>query len=503
MSATTHEAPSGAVRSLIPARLDRLPWTKFHWMVVVGLGVSWILDGLEIQLVANVGPILTDPESGLGITPAQVGLMASVYLIGQVVGALVFGRMTDRMGRRRLFILTLAIYLIGSGLGGLSWDLYSLLVFRFIAGMGIGGEYTAINSAIDELIPAHYRGRVDIVVNGTYWVGALFGSLGALVLLNPDLVPIFWGWRICFFVGPILGLIIIYIRRHIPESPRWQLTHGYADEAERTIDEIEDQVRTSGTRLPDVDQSKAIEVVGEKSIPILTVGRIMFMEYPRRAVLGATMMISQSFLYNAIFFSYALVLAKHFDIAPERVPLYFIPFAIGNFLGPLLLGHLFDVWGRRKMILLTYGVAGLVLGVAAVLFNAGMLTAVTQTILWCVCFFFASAGASSAYLTVSEIFPIELRGQAIAFFFCLAQLGGAVSSALYAGLVGDGTDRGPLAMGYAVGAVIMLLGGIVAWFIGVDAERKSLEDIADPVTSTRRRGAVRAEGASPSVRPDV
>ena len=502
MSATMHEAPSGAVRSLIPARLDRLPWTKFHWLVVVGLGVSWILDGLEIQLVANVGSILTQPESGLGITGTQVGLMASVYLIGQVVGALVFGRMTDRMGRRRLFIMTLAIYLVGSGLAGLSWDLYSLLVFRFIAGMGIGGEYTAINSAIDELIPAHYRGRVDIVVNGTYWAGALIGSLGALVLLNPDLLPVFWGWRICFFVGPILGLIIIYVRRHIPESPRWQLTHGYAEQAERTVDEIEDQVRAQGTRLPDLDERKAIEVVPEKSIPILTVARYIFKEYPRRAVLGATMMITQSFLYNAIFFSYALVLAKHFGVSAETVPLYFIPFAIGNLLGPLLLGHLFDVWGRRKMILLTYGVAGIVLAIAAVLFNSGALTAVTQTILWCVCFFFASAGASSAYLTVSEIFPLELRGQAIALFFCLAQLGGAVSASMYAALVGDGSDRGPLTMGYALGAGIMLLGGVVAWFIGIDAERKSLEDIADPVTSTRRRGAVRAEGASPSVRPD-
>lgn len=497
MSATTHESPAGAVRSLIPARLDRLPWTRFHWMVVIGLGVSWILDGLEVQLVADVGSILTESESGLGIAPAQVGLLASVYLIGQVVGALVFGRLTDKMGRRRLFIMTLAIYLIGSGLAGVSWDLYSFLVFRFIAGMGIGGEYTAINSAIDELIPAHYRGRVDIAVNGTYWGGALVGSLGALVLLNPDLVPIFWGWRLCFFLGPILGLVIIYIRRHIPESPRWQLTHGYSDEAEKTIKGIEETVEHQGGELPPVDESKAIEVVGEKSIPILRVGKIMFTEYRRRAVLGATMMITQSFLYNAIFFSYALVLTNFFDVEHGSVPLYFIPFAFGNLLGPLLLGHLFDVWGRRRMILLTYGMAAIVLAVAAVLFHAGALNAVTQTVLWCICFFFASAGASSAYLTVSEIFPLELRGQAIAFFFCIAQLAGAVASALYAALVGEGDSRGPLTAGYALGAAFMLAGGLVAWFIGVDAERKSLEDIADPVTSTRRRGAVRAEGANP------
>ena len=500
MSTTTGEAQPAAVRSLIPARLDRLPWTKFHWMVVVGLGVSWILDGLEIQLVANVGSVLTEPESGLGISPAEVGLLASAYLVGQVVGALVFGRLTDRLGRRRLFILTLVIYLVGSGLGGLSWNLGSFLVFRFIAGMGIGGEYTAINSAIDELIPAHFRGRVDIAVNGTYWAGALIGSLGALVLLNPDLVPIFWGWRICFFIGPVLGLVIIYIRRHIPESPRWQLTHGYANEAEATIDGIEETVRQQGVELPPVDESKAIEVVSEKSIPILHVARIMFSEYRRRAILGGTMMITQSFLYNAIFFSYALVLTNFFDVPSGKVPLYFIPFAFGNLLGPLLLGHLFDVWGRRKMILLTYGISAVVLAVAAALFAADMLTAVTQTILWCVCFFFASAGASSAYLTVSEIFPLELRGQAIAFFFCIAQLSGAVAATLYAALVGEGESRGPLTFGYLLGSALMLTGGLVAWFIGIDAERKSLEDIADPITSTRRRGAVRATGASDNIR---
>jgi MFS family permease len=497
MSETAAATEPRAVRSLIPARMDRLPWTRFHWMVVVGLGVSWILDGLEIQLVADVGSILTEEESGLGISSTQVGLLASVYLVGQVVGALVFGRLTDRLGRRRLFILTLAIYLVGSGLAGLSWNLWSFLFFRFVAGMGIGGEYTAINSAIDELIPAKYRGRVDIAVNGTYWGGALLGSLGALVLLDPERVSMFWGWRIAFFLGPILGLVIIYIRRHIPESPRWQLTHGYSEEAERTVDEIEKTVQSQGGELSPVDDSKAIEVVGEKSIPLTTVARIMFREYPRRAVLGATMMVTQSFLYNAIFFSYALVLTNFFDVEHASVPLYFIPFAIGNLLGPLLLGHLFDTWGRRKMILLTYGLASVVLAIAAVLFSSGALTAVTQTALWCVCFFFASAGASSAYLTVSEIFPIELRGQAIAFFFCIAQLAGAVAAALYAALVGDGSSRGPLTTGYFLGAGIMLLGGLVAWFIGINAERQSLEDIADPVTSTRRRGAVRAEGANP------
>ncbi|MQA81121.1 MAG: MFS transporter [Streptosporangiales bacterium] len=479
--------------------MDRLPWTRFHWMVVIGLGISWILDGLEIQMVADVGAILTEDASGIGISANRVGLLASVYLVGQVCGALVFGRLTDRLGRKNLFILTLAIYLVGSGLAGFSWDIYSFLVFRFIAGMGIGGEYTAINSAIDELIPAKYRGRVDIAVNGTYWGGALIGSLGALVLLNPDLVPIFWGWRLAFFIGPILGLFIIYLRRHIPESPRWQLTHGYADTAEKTVDEIERTVERQGGELTPVDDSKAIEVKGEKSINLLRVARILFKEYPKRSVLGATMMMTQAFLYNAIFFTYANVLQTHFHVEHGAIPLYFIPFAFGNLLGPLILGPFFDTIGRRKMIFGTYTIAAVVLALAAILFNAGLLSALTQTILWCVCFFFASAGASSAYLTVSEIFPIEMRGQAIALFFCIAQLTGALAAFLYGLLIGEGANPspGPLTVGYFIGAVLMFTGGVVALVIGVNAERQSLEDIATPLTAVKRSGSTRFEGPSP------
>ena len=477
MSEAVAQRTDGAIRSLVPARMDRLPWTRFHWSVVIGLGVSWILDGLEIQIVSESGF-----QDSLGMSSAQVGLTGTVYLVGQVVGALTFGRLTDRLGRRKLFILTLVIYLVGSGLAGLSPNMWFLWVCRFIAGMGIGGEYTAINSAIDELIPAHYRGRVDIAINGTYWFGAFLGALANLYLLNPDNVAANLGWRLAFFIGPVLGLSIIYLRRHIPESPRWLLTHGRAEEAERTVDAIEERVRREGGDLPEVDDGKAILVKAEDRMGPRVLWNVFVQRYGRRTVLGLTMMVTQSFLYNAIFFTYALVLTNFYDIDKASTSIYFLPFAAGNLLGPLLLGHLFDTVGRRKMIFLTYTVAGVVLLVSAWLFATGALNATTHTIFWCVSFFFASAGASAAYLTVSEIFPLEVRGQAISYFFVIAQCAGAIAPVLYGALIGEGKDRMPLTWGYVAGAVIMIVGGIVAMVIGIDAERKSLEDIADPLS---------------------
>ena len=479
------------VRSLVPARMDRLPWTRFHWLVVCGLGVSWILDGLEIQLVSLIAPILTDPQT-LGLSSGEAGFLASMYLIGEVVGALVFGRLTDKLGRRNLFIVTLAIYLIGSGMGGFAWSYWSLLICRFIAGTGIGGEYTAINSAIDELIPSHYRGRVDIAVNGTYWAGAALGSALGLVLFNTNYVPINWGWRIAFFIGPLLGLVIIFLRRSIPESPRWLLTHGRAEQAERTVDEIEARVRSEGVELTPVDDSKALEVSEPPRLTLVELTKLFFGTFPRRSIYGFTMMVTQAFLFNAIFFSYALVLKVFYHVPSGSIPYYFFPFAIGNLLGPLLLGHLFDVVGRRKMILATYGISGVLLLITAWMFYAGILSAVTQTIAWSVIFFFASAGASSAYLTVSEIFPIELRGQAISYFFALSQAaGGVVAPWLFGHLIGGANNtnvsREPLAWGYVFGALIMIAGGLVAWFIGVNSERLSLEDIANPLSATGKR----------------
>ncbi|KQQ20528.1 MFS transporter [Rathayibacter caricis DSM 15933] len=477
---STTDTPRGPVRSLVPARIDRLPWTRFHWSIVVGLGFSWVLDGLEIQIVASAGF-----AKEFDLSAAQVGVLGTVYLVGQIAGALIFGRLSDKLGRRKLFILTLVIYLLASGIAGLSPNYAFLAVFRFFAGMGIGGEYAAINSAIDELIPSKYRGRVDIAINGTYWGGAALGSAANLFFLNDEIFAENVGWRLGFFLGPILGLAIIYLRRHIPESPRWLMTHGREEEAERTVDEIERRVQNEGGVLEPVDDAKAITVKATESIPFRTIARVLIRQYPKRTLVGATMMVTQSFLYNAIFFTYALVLENFYGVEQSAVSYFFFPFAIGNLIGPLVLGHLFDVWGRRKMIFLTYGVSGAVLALSAVLFSMDVLTATTQTILWCVSFFFASAGASSAYLTVSEIFPLELRSQAISYFFTLGQIAGAIAPTLYGVLIGDGSDRGPLTIGYFVGAAVMIVGGVVALVFGVDAERRSLESITEPLSTVR------------------
>ncbi|HVB77082.1 MAG TPA: MFS transporter [Candidatus Nitrosotalea sp.] len=471
------------ISSLVPARLDRLPWSRFHWLVVTGLGVSWILDGLEIQIVAAVGTVLQD-RATLHLTSANVGLLGSVYLLGEVVGALVFGRITDMVGRRKMFIVCLGLYLVSSGIGGLANSLAFLLVFRFLAGSGIGGEYTAINSAIDELIPSHYRGRVDIAVNGTYWAGAMVGALASILLLDPHLLPVNLGWRLGFFIGPVAGLIIIYLRRTIPESPRWLMTHGREAEAERIVGEIEERVERSGKKLEPVPPERALEIRPRGAVSYMEIARTMLKRYPSRSVLGFSMMVTQAFLYNAIFFTYALVLARFYKIPPARIGFYFFPFAVGNLLGPLVIGPLFDTVGRRRMIFATYLSSGLLLAVSGWLFSQGVLSALTQTGLWCAIFFLASAGASSAYLTVSEIFPLELRGQAISFFFAISQLAGGVAAPLLFGaLIGTGANRGPLSLGYYLGAVIMIAGGLIALFLGVNAERRSLEDVAQPLSA--------------------
>lgn len=488
-SASPGSAPgNAAVSSLVPTRMDRLPWARFHWMVVVGLGVSWILDGIEIQLISASGY-----KESLGMSSAEVGLAGTIYLIGQVVGALVFGRLTDRWGRKRLFITTLAIYLIASGIAGFAWTPWFLYFWRFVAGMGIGGEYAAINSAIDELIPARYRGRVDIAINGTYWGGAMIGAVGSVFLLDHSLVPEDLGWRIAFFIGPVLGLAIIHLRRFIPESPRWMVTHGREEEAERIVDDIEASIREQGKPLPPVDPRRAMSIIPEESVSYAQLVDVFFRQYPSRTFLGVTMMVTQSFLYNAIFFTYALVLQNFYHLDPSQTALYFFPFAAGNLIGPLLLGPLFDTVGRRRMIFGTYLLAGVVLLASAILFRQGVLTADTHTIFWCVSFFFASAGASSAYLTVSEIFPLEVRAQAISYFFAIAQVVGSTGPLLFGWLVGEGTERDPLFWGYVLGSVVMMFGGVVALIYGVDAEGKGLEEIAEPLTKADRDRGVGEE----------
>jgi MFS family permease len=478
----------GVIRSLIPARVDRLPWSPFHTRIVIALGVAWVLDGLEITIASAVAGVL-NTNATLGMSSTAVGAIATVYLVGEVVGALVFGRLSDKLGRRNLFMVTLGVYLCGSAftaltLGhGTGWVIY-LYATRFVAGTGIGGEYTAINSAIDEMIPARYRGRVDIAINGTYWGGAILGTLGELFLLHvlsPSL-----GWRIGFLLGPALGLVILYIRRNLPESPRWQLMHGRAEEAERSIRCIEQQAAAAGRPLPAVDDSRAIEIRPAPRTGFFTLARVLFKDYRRRSVLGAALMITQSFLYNAIFFTYTLVLTKFYGVRASNAPFYLIAFAAGNLLGPLTIGRLFDTIGRKQMIAATYIASGVLLAVTAALFNAGVLNALTQTIAWCVIFFFASAGASAAYLTVSEIFPLEVRAQAIAVFFAIAQSFGALGPVLYGHLVGTGSDPFKLFSGYLIGAGAMVIGGIAEVVLGISAERKSLEDIARPLSLVRK-----------------
>jgi MFS family permease len=483
MTATPQTASSPGIRSLIPARIDRLPWSRFHTRLVVALGVAWVLDGLEITIASNVGPSLT-LNNTLHMSASAVADIATWYLIGEVIGALFFGQLSDKLGRRNLFMITLAVYLIGSGLTALTpkggyWFIF-LYGTRVLAGMGIGGEYAAINSAIDEMIPAKYRGRVDIAVNGTYWAGAFLGTIITLVALNNISTTI--GWRVAYLVGPVLALVIIFVRRHLPESPRWQIMHGRQKEAEASIAEIEEDVGKTKGELPPVDQSKELEIRPTEQIGYLALLRTLFRHYPSRAIYGGTLMITQSFLYNAIFFTYGLVLLYFFHVPSNQTPYYFMAFCAGNLLGPLTIGRLFDTVGRRVMISGTYLVSGILLVITAQLFKAGMLNAVTQTLCWSVIFFFASAGASAGYLTVSEIFPLEVRAKAIAVFFAIAQVFGSLGSHLYGHLIGTGQDKNSLYWGYLLGAGAMILGGVVAAFLAVDAEGKSLEDIAKPLS---------------------
>jgi MFS family permease len=506
MVATPDTASSPVIRSLIPARIDRLPWSRFHTRLVVALGVAWILDGLEITIASNVGPFLTQKNT-LNMSTGGVADIATWYLIGEVIGALVFGRLSDKLGRRNLFMVTLGVYLLGSGLTALTpagghWFIY-LYATRILAGSGIGGEYAAINSAIDEMIPARFRGRVDIAVNGTYWAGAILGTLATLFLLN-HIAPN-WAWRAAFILGPLLALVIIFVRKNLPESPRWQVMHGREEAAEGSIAEIEGDVAATKGALPPVDPDREIEIRPTKQIGYLTLLRVLFLHYPSRSVLVAALMITQSFLYNAIFFTYGLVLLKFFHVPASDTGYYFLAFAAGNLAGPLTIGRLFDTIGRRKMISGTYLLSGVLLIISAQLFKSGVLNATTQTLCWTVVFFFASAGASAGYLTASEVFPLEVRAKAIAVFFAIAQGFGALGSHLYGHLIGDGSNPNRLYVGYLIGAGAMIVGGLVAVFFAVDAEGKSLEDVARPLSvigkpseAIFRSGDPRQGGVSPS-----
>ncbi len=471
--------PAVPITTDIPQRLDRLPWSRWHWLVVGALGITWLLDGLEVSIVASLGPILTHSAT-LHLTQSEVGLTASAYLAGSVVGALVFSYLTDRQGRKKWFMITLALYLTATVLTAFSWDLLSFLFFRFLTGAGIGGEYVAINSAIDELIPARSRGRTDLAINGTWWLGSAAGGLLTLLLLNPAIFPESIGWRVCFLFGAVLGIAVIVIRRVIPESPRWLMTHGRVPEAEAIVSQIERQaVLEHKTLLP--DPHGTITVHPRPHATLGTVARELFQSYPQRTILGLGLMITQSFMYNAVSFTYPLLLAKYYAVSSVDIGLYIIPFALGNFLGPLVLGRLFDTIGRKPMISVTYCVAGALLGLMGYLFWTGALTLSTYMVLWSMTFFFASAGASAAYLTVSEVFPMEIRAMAIAFFFIVAQGAGVAAPWFYGTLIE--TSATSVFYGYLFAGGMMLLGALIELWLGVKAEGQSLEQLATPLSA--------------------
>jgi MFS family permease len=471
--------------TMIPARLDRLPWSEFHWLLVIGLGITWVLDGLEVTLMGAISAVLQRPDV-LNFRAAQIGAISSAYLVGAVLGSLVFGHLTDRYGRRKFFFISLGIYLLGVGLTAFSWNLWSFALFRFITGSGIGGEYSAVNSAIDELIPARFRGRIDLMINGSFWLGAAVGAASTVILLDTRILPVNLGWRLGFGAGAIIGLGIIYIRRFIPESPRWLVTHGQREAAEKAVAALEETVaRETGVRLEDPPRDHALRLTMRHHFGLKAVLEPMLTEYRARSVLGLSLMIAQAFVYNAIFFTYALVLTRYYAVPVDSTGLYLLPFALGNFLGPVALGHFFDTIGRRQMITATFAIAGLVLILTGWLFALGVLNAMTQTILWSVMFFFASPAASSAYLTVSEIFPLEMRALAIAVFYSVGTAVGGVVAPWFFGRLIDSQSRSELFLGYLVAAALMLAAAVVEATLGVAAERTSLEKIAAPLSSAR------------------
>jgi MFS family permease len=472
---------NGGISTQIPARLDRLPWSRFHLLILFGLGITWILDGIEVTIVGTIAPVLRDRET-LGLSAAQIGSTASAYVAGAVIGAVIFGWLADRFGRRLVFYITLIVYLAGVLLTATSWNFLSFALFRAVTGFGIGGEYAAINSAIDELIPAKYRGRIDIIVNGSFWLGAAAGSGASLLFLDPHILPPNLGWRLGFAVGGILGLGILLLRRYVPESPRWLVTHGYEREATDTMADIERRVsEDTGRNLPKA--SGHLSVHPRKSFGFDLIARAMLGKYRARSGLALALMVAQAFLFNAVFFSYGLVLTTFYHVPERRTGLYLLLMAVSNFLGPLLLGQLFDTVGRRIMITLTYGLGGVLLLAAAVAFGLDVFSAWTQTFAWMVIFFFASAGASSAYLTASEIFPLETRALAIAAFYAVGTaIGGVVAPLLFGFLIAKHSPW-PLAGGYAIAAALMLAAALIEVLFGIDSEGRSLEEIADPLSS--------------------
>ena len=467
------------IETTIPSRLDRLRWSGFHTRVVLALGITWILDGLEVTLAGALSGALKDSPT-LHFTNFDIGLSNSAYLAGAVLGALGFGWLTDRIGRKKLFFITLALYLTATAATALSWNVASYALFRFLTGAGIGGEYTAINSTIQELVPARYRGWTDLVINGSFWIGAAMGASSAIVLLDPHRIGPDLGWRLAYLTGACLGLVVFVMRMWIPESPRWLMIHGRPDQARAIVEDIERSVAGKVQDTPQQSLSK-IKLKIRDHTPLREVAHTLFTVYRQRSLVGLALMIAQAFFYNAIFFTFALVLTEFYGIASSEVGWYILPFAAGNFLGPLLLGRLFDTVGRRVMITLTYGVSGVLLALSGYLFAIGVLSAQTQTIAWMVIFFVASPAASAAYLTVSETFPLEVRALAIALFYAVGTgIGGVAGPALFGALVDTGS-RSSVFAGYLAGSGLMIAAAVIAWRYCVAAERQPLESVAPPL----------------------
>jgi MFS family permease len=475
-SAPVRQDKDRIIETSIPARLDHLPWSGFHTRVVLALGITWILDGLEVTLAGALAGALKESPV-MRFSNFDVGFANSAYLAGAVLGALGFGWLTDRIGRRKLFFITLAVYLTATAATALSWSVASYALFRFLTGAGIGGEYTAINSTIQELVPARYRGWTDLLINGSFWIGAAIGAVAAIVLLDPANFGPDHGWRLAYFIGAGLGLIVLLMRMWIPESPRWLMIHGHPEQADAIIADIE-RSATGHVQRQDLPKMK---IRMRDHTPLREVASTLFTTYRQRSMVGLVLMAAQAFFYNAIFFTFALVLTDFFDIPAEHVGWYLLPFAAGNFLGPLLLGRLFDTLGRRTMITLTYGVSGVLLALSGYLFSIGALSAQGQTIAWMVIFFFASPAASAAYLTVSETFPLEVRALAIALFYAIGTaIGGVAGPALFGALIDTGS-RNSVFAGYLLGSALMVVAAAVAWRYAVAAERKSLESVAQPL----------------------
>jgi MFS family permease len=459
----------------IPGRLDSLPWSRWHWRVIMALGIAWVLDGLEVTLIGSIGSVL-ERQDTLSLTASQVGWTGSLYVGGAVIGALIFGRLTDRLGRKKLFMITLMVYMAATLATAFAMDFPFLSICRFITGFGIGGEYAAINSAIDELIPARVRGRVNLMINASFWIGAALGAALSLILLDPHVLGPRLGWRACFILGAVMAVAIVLVRRHVPESPRWLLMHGKAEQANQIVEQIEAQVRQEVGNLEPVESGAQVSSHGAPPLRQVTV--VLLQHYRMRSLLVLTMMIAQAFIYNAIFFTYSLVLTRFYQVPDNRVALYIFPFALGNVLGPMLLGHLFDSLGRRKMISLTYILSGIGLAITGLAFMAGWLTAWTLALCWTVVFFFWSTAASSAYLTVSEVFPLEMRALVISIFYAIGTgTGGFIAPVLFGWLIQSGS-RSSVAIGYAIGAGLALMAGLLAQRHAVDAERKALEEVA-------------------------